>query len=298
MRSPHTPSRRCVAACGAAAARSAFSVGLLAAALLAGAGVSTAQTADTPDAEYRIGPGDVIRVEAFQHQEVSGEFAVEADGTITYPLLGAVAVGGSTTTEAARRLEELLERDFYVDVQLQVEIAEFLSRPVTLLGEVQRPGTYYLHGRTTITQLLAQAGGLNPSCGPVLELRRVDGSDGAAVPTVMTFSTSKLLTGEEGTDVEVRAGDVLSVSARQLYFITGEVARPGQYEIARGMTLMQALSQAGGQGKFASQTVELHRERGGEKQILTFDLSQIRKGRAADPPIQPGDVIIVRRRFF
>jgi polysaccharide export outer membrane protein len=274
-------------------------LGLVLAVLAAAAGVGSAQSGEPINGEYRVGPGDVIRVDAYQHQEVSGEFAVEADGSITYPLLGAVVVGGSTTAEVARRLEELLERDFYVDVQLQVEIAEYLSRPVTLLGEVQRPGTYYLHGRTTITQLLAQAGGLNPSCGPTLELRRVDDDDGGAeATTVMTFSTTKLLTGEEGTDVEVRAGDVLSVSARQLYFITGEVARPGQYEIARGMTLMQALSQAGGQGKFASQTVELHREQGGEKQILSFDLSQIRKGRAADPTIQAGDVIIVRRRFF
>jgi polysaccharide export outer membrane protein len=118
------------------------------------------------------------------------------------------------------------------------------------------------------------------------------------VQNVQTFSTTKLLTGEEGGDIEVRAGDVLSVSAKQLYFITGEVARPGQYEISQDMTLMQAISQAGGQGKFASQTIELHREAGGSKEILSFDLSHIRKGKADDPSIQSGDVIIVRRRFF
>jgi protein involved in polysaccharide export with SLBB domain len=64
------------------------------------------------------------------------------------------------------------------------------------------------------------------------------------------------------------------------------------------MTLMQAISQAGGQGKFASQTVEVHRGSEGDKEIMTFDLSQIRKGRASDPAIEAGDVLIVRRRFF
>jgi protein involved in polysaccharide export with SLBB domain len=64
------------------------------------------------------------------------------------------------------------------------------------------------------------------------------------------------------------------------------------------MTLMQALSQAGGQGKFASQTVEVHRGGNGDKQIQTYDLSQIRKGKVGDPLIEAGDVIIVRRRFF
>lgn len=270
----------------------------LAVVLLLGAAGAAAQVVGPADAEYRVGPGDVIRVDGFQHEEISGEFPVEASGTMTYPLLGEVRVSGSTTGEIAKHLEQLLERDYYVDVQLQVEVAEYLSQPVTLLGEVQRPGTYYLRGRTTITQLLAEAGGLSPTCGPVLELRRVEQVDGTVQQRVQTFSTSKLLTGEEGTEVEVQTGDVLSVSAKQLYFITGEVARPGQYEIARGMTLMQALSQAGGQGKFASQTVELHREVAGEKQIMTFDLSQIRKGRSSDPLIQAGDVVIVRRRFF
>jgi protein involved in polysaccharide export with SLBB domain len=64
------------------------------------------------------------------------------------------------------------------------------------------------------------------------------------------------------------------------------------------MTLMQALSQAGGVGKFASQVIEVHREVDGEKKILSFDLSHIRKGRLADPAVVAGDVIFVKRRFF
>ncbi len=248
--------------------------------------------------DYRVGPGDVLRVEAFQNDEISGEFSVETSGWMAFPLLGAVEVKGLTTAEISLRLEELLERDFYVDVQLQVEIAQYLSQPVTLLGEVQRPGTYYLRGRTTITQLLADAGGLTANCGPILELRRIEQLDDQSVQRVFTYSTTTLRTGEEGGGFEVHAGDVVSVSAKELYFITGEIAKPGQYEISRGMTLMQALSQAGGQSKFASQSVELHRESGGAKQIMTVDLSQIRKGKIADPRIEPGDVLIVRRRFF
>jgi protein involved in polysaccharide export with SLBB domain len=64
------------------------------------------------------------------------------------------------------------------------------------------------------------------------------------------------------------------------------------------MTLMQALSHAGGVGKFASQVIEVHREVDGEKKILSFDLSHIRKGRLADPAVASGDVIFVKRRFF
>lgn len=250
------------------------------------------------DRGYRVGIGDVIDVEAFQEEEISGEFSVEVSGAITFPLLGAVPVAGMTVAEIAIRLEELLEKDFYVDVQLKVEVEVFASQPVTLLGEVQLPGTYYLEGRTTLTELLSRAGGLKSSAGPVLELRRTARAEGEGPPAPMIFETAKLSTGEVGRDLILQSGDVLYVSPKKIFFITGEVARPGQYEISLGMTLMQALSQAGGVGKFASQIIEVHREEGGEKKILSFDLSHIRKGRLADPAVISGDVIFVKRRFF
>lgn len=249
-------------------------------------------------AGYEVGIGDVIEVTAFQEDEITGEFLVEASGAITFPLLGPIPVAGMTPASISAILEELLERDYYVDVQLQVKVEVFASQPVTLLGEVQTPGTYYLEGRTTLTELLSKAGGLKPSAGPVLELRRTARADGEGPPEPMVFETAKLSTGEIGRDLILQAGDVLYVSPKKIYFITGEVARPGQYEISLGMTLMQALSQAGGVGKFASQVIEIHRDEGGEKKILSFDLSHIRKGRLADPAVISGDVIFAKRRFF
>jgi polysaccharide export outer membrane protein len=234
----------------------------------------------------------------FSHDEISGEFTIEPSGVITFPLLGAVPVAGRSPTEVAALLESLLEKDYYVDVQLKVEMEVFASQPVTLLGEIQNPGTYYLEGLTSLTDLLARAGGLKQSAGPTLELRRVTRVDGEGPPPPMIFSTTEILSGAVGRDVFMEAGDVVSVAGKKLYFITGEVARPGQYEITLGMTLMQAISQAGGVGKFASQALEVHRMVDGEKEILRFDLSQIRKGRTSDPAILPGDVIYVKRRFF
>ena len=252
----------------------------------------------TESVGYEVGIGDVIEVTAFQEEEITGEFLVEASGAITFPLLGPVPVAGMTPAAISAILEELLERDFHVDVQLKVKVEVFASQPVTLLGEVQAPGTYYLEGRTTLTDLLSKAGGLKSSAGPVLELRRTSRIEGEGPPEPMVFETSKLSTGEIGRDLILQAGDVLYVSPKQIYFITGEVARPGQYEISRGMTLMQALSHAGGVGKFASQVIEIHREEAGEKKILSFDLSHIRKGRLADPAVISSDVIFVKRRFF
>ncbi len=247
---------------------------------------------------YRVGPGDVLRVEAYNHDEISGNFAVEVQGEISFPMLGRIEVAGQTTSEIAARLEQLLEKDYYVDVQLQVEVDVFHSKPVTVLGEVSRPGTYYLEGRTSMHKILAEAGGLKTSAGVFVELRRLQMVDGELQPVVRTFGTSSLLKGEEGRDVILEEGDVISVSAKEQFFITGEVAKPGMYDLSPGMTLMQAISHAGGQGKFASQTVEVHRGRDGDKEIFTFDIAHIRKGKTSDPIIAAGDVLIIRRRFF
>lgn len=257
-----------------------------------------AQETQEVERGYVVGVGDVLEATAYQEDEISGEFTVDVGGTISFPLLGSVSVAGMTVAEIAGVLESLLEKDYYVDVQLKVEVQVFSSQPVTLLGEVTKPGTYYLEGRTTLTELLSDAGGLKSSAGPVLELRRTASVLGEGPPPPMVFSTAKLLTGEAGRDVLLQSGDVLFVSARKLYFITGEIARPGQYEISLGLTLLQAISQAGGVGKFASQAIEVHRDDAGEKQILSFDLSHIRKGKTSDPAVLAGDVLIVKRRFF
>ena len=247
---------------------------------------------------YRVGAGDVLRVEAYNHDEISGDFAVEVAGEISFPMLGRVEVAGQTTSEIANHLEALLEQDYYVDVQLQVEVEEYHSKPVTVLGEVARPGTYYLEGKTSLHKILAEAGGLKSSAGQFVELRRVQDVDGVEQPFVRTYGTVSILKGEAGRDIILQQGDVISVSAKEQFFITGEVAKPGQYDLTPGMTLMQAVSHAGGQGKFASQTVEVHRAGDGDKEILTFDVSHIRKGKEPDPIIKAGDVLIIRRRFF
>lgn len=247
---------------------------------------------------YVVGAGDVLRVEAYTHDEISGEFAVENGGDISFPLLGRVAAAGSTIAEIATRLEELLEKDYYVDVQLQVEVEEYRSKPVTVLGEVARPGTFYLEGETSLQKILAEAGGMQTTAGATIEVRRIQLTAGAETPVVQVFKTTAVRSGEQGRAVLLQPGDVVSVSAKQRYFITGEITKPGQYDLSPGMTLMQAISHAGGQGKFASQTVEIHRGGEADKEIMTFDLGQIRKGRATDPTVQAGDVLIIRRRFF
>lgn len=262
---------------------------------LLGATLTAASGPTTPDA-YRVGLGDVLSIEVFQHQDLSGDYEVGADGAIRFPLLDRVPVAGSSVAELAARLESLLEADFYVDLQLEVSVKEFKSRPVTVLGEVGRPGTYYLEGPTELATLIAEAGGLKATAGSEIQIQRRAVSEESETQEVMTVDRESLATGATG--FLVNAGEVVSVPGKRLYFITGEVVRPDQYEIEKGMTLMRAVSQAGGLGPFASQRVEIRRDGPDGTTIVPVDLSRVRRGKDPDPEIRPGDVIIVERRFF
>lgn len=248
--------------------------------------------AEVPQLGYLVGVGDVVEVTSYRHEELCGSFQVSETGVVKYPLIGEVEVVGRTVADISAELEQRLERDFFVDIQLSVEIQEHLSQPVIVLGEVRHPGTVYLSGRTMLTEIIAGAGGLSPSAGAEIELRRTGAGE------ILIFSTDKVKTGEEGRDVEVKVGDIISVSSKKQFFITGEINQPGQYEISQGLTLMRAVSQGGGYSKFASKEIEIHREVNGEKVIETHDLGDIRKGRSDDPLILADDVIVIRRRFF
>ena len=248
-------------------------------------------------AGYRIGAGDVIGVTAFHHQEVSGTFTVDQDGTITYPFLGKVKVAGLTESEVAAKLTKALEKDYYVDIQIEVVVKQFGSLPVVILGEVKKPGTYYLKGTTTLTQLLAETGGFTSNAGQVIELRRNQKGVVGGALSVIHISREKLVNGEMN-DVVLKGGDILVVRPKAIFFVTGEVNSPGQYELTQGETLLAAISEAGGLAKFGSQEVEIRRKAEGKSVTLTYNLKKIRHGKQEDPPIQPDDVIFVKRRFF
>ena len=254
---------------------------------------------DAPHAQatYEVGAGDVLKVVSYQHDEISGELQVDSAGDITFPLLDKVHVAGLTPTQIAALLKKKLEKNFYVSIQIEVNVSTYHSKPVTIIGEVSSPGTYYLKGRTTLTALIADAGGLKSSAGRKIEIRRTIDVNGVPTERIITVSARELV-GGTGGQLVLKSGDVVSVAARQLFFITGEISRPGQYDLQDDETLMQAISQAGGLAKFASQKVEIHRERDGKKQVITVHLSRIRQGKEADPKVNANDVVIVKRRFF
>lgn len=115
--------------------------------------------------DRRIERSDLIIVAVFDEPKLSGEYRVQAGGTIRYPLLGNVEVAGKTPTEVASELNKKLGEDYLVNPEVTVLVKQYRSRTVTVMGKVMRPGPVLLpeEERMDIIQALAQAGGFQPT---------------------------------------------------------------------------------------------------------------------------------------
>jgi polysaccharide export outer membrane protein len=239
---------------------------------------------------YPLGVADVVRVTVFQQPDMTTETRVSENGTITVPLLGPVPVGGVTATRVEERIATLLKtRGFVRDPQVIVTVLQFKSRPVSVLGLVSRPGRYTLEeGVYRLSDVLALAGGALPDGANEVTLVRVVGGRSQKLDIDMP---ALFKSGDFTNNPEIIAGDSIYVPRAPLFYIYGEVNRPGAFRIDKGMTLMQALSMGGGVSLRGSEkNIELRRP-DANGQYVTY------RGSLTDV-VEPNDVIFVRESLF
>ena len=113
------------------------------------------------DRVYLLSPNDVIEVKVYQEDDLATKGRVAKDGTLTLPLVGVVKVGGKSVEAAAAFIRELYGKDYLVNPQVGVTILEYAKRNFTVLGQVQRPGSYEIPNEQSIDLLraIAMAGG-------------------------------------------------------------------------------------------------------------------------------------------
>jgi polysaccharide biosynthesis/export protein len=140
--------------------RRSILIGLAGAAGLAGcatAGTAADEAlADAAALEYKLGPGDQLRIIVFNEPDLSSQYLVSAQGLIAYPLVGTVEAAGLTLSEFTTRLQTALQQ-YIRQPNVSVEVANY--RPFFILGEVTRPGTYPYSANLTVQNAVATAGG-------------------------------------------------------------------------------------------------------------------------------------------
>lgn len=118
--------------------------------------MASAPAGEIQATEYRLGPGDQIRITVFNEPDLTGPFTVGSQGTIAYPLVGSIRAGGLTVPEFTTALQTALAT-YVRSPSVAVEVTNY--RPFFILGEVQRPGTYPYSASLTVPNAVATAGG-------------------------------------------------------------------------------------------------------------------------------------------
>ena len=232
--------------------------------------------AQTPD---KLGPGDVVHVTVFQQPDLTTDARVNEQGAIAMPLVGAVKVGGQTTSEAAQAISDALkEGKFLKAPQVAVALTTVRSRQISMLGLIMHPGRYPLEeSHTRLPDLIAAAGGIATGGDENITVIR----DGKAQKV---NSLAK--------DFELKGGDTIYVSAAPVFYIYGEVMHAGAFPVKPGMTVMQAISLGGGITPRGSESrIKLRRPTVDGKGTVEFDVSPV-------TAVLPNDVIVIKEALF
>lgn len=201
--------------------------------------ISTARADDV-----QLGAGDVLKVSVYGNPDLTLETRISENGSITFPLIGDVAIAGMSTSNAEKKIGGLLESGgFLRKAQVNIIVTVLTSQQVSVLGQVNRPGRYPIEGKRTLTDLIAVAGGTNADGGDtVTVIRNRKGKSSRDVVDLLDMVRS----GDTKQNIELVGGDLMYVERAPRFYIYGEVQRPGQFKLERNMTVLQALSVGGG----------------------------------------------------
>jgi polysaccharide export outer membrane protein len=243
---------------------------------------------------YRLGAEDKILISVNGHPEMSRDMVVTQTGMIAAPLLGELQAAGLRPDQLAGRIAEGLGRDYLVDPKVDVQVLEYKSQWAVVSGEVRNPGRVSLRGGTDLKEVIAVAGGFGPDAGERITLSH--GDPGTPHTDARVVARGAFERGEENP--RVRHGDIVNVERAAYCYLNGEVRLPGKQRIERGMTLLRAISQAGGLTEWANRKAVHVMSEGEGKAPVLYDLREIEKGKIPDPELRGGEVVTVRRRFL
>lgn len=266
-----------------------------------GAALPAVQSQAGPSPAYAVGAGDSIKITVFDEPGLTGAFRVDADGSITYPLLGRVEVAGKNVRDVELLLTKRLEDGYVRRPQVSVEIGEFRSRRIFIMGEVRSPGAYPLEGEATLLELLAKAGSLTATASNQIRvLRQNDPAAVGAAPAlpgsndtreVLLINLDDLKSGKmAGANMVLQDGDTIVVAQADRFYISGFVRTPGSFVLQQNMTVEQAIAVAGGLSDRGSKN--------GIKIRRTVNGKEVEIKVKPNDRVQPGDTIVIRQRFI
>ncbi|MGB5685793.1 MAG: SLBB domain-containing protein, partial [Candidatus Electrothrix sp.] len=206
---------------------------------------------------YIVGAEDILAIEVYDNPDLKGEYTVSANGDIVFPLIGQVKASGKNLAAIKDELTRLLEKDYLFNPIVSVDVSKYLSKKVKIMGNVGKPGIYYLDGPTRLFDLLTKAEGVSKQSGATVMsgqkvhiTRAAPKINSATSPdNITTYYVDLhqlLVEGKDEANVYLQPGDVIFIPDASSFNVIGEVKQSGSFPYEEGTTLLKAISLAGG----------------------------------------------------
>ncbi len=243
---------------------------------------------NAPAENYIVGPGDVLMVDVYDHDDLQKTVRVSNDGSIVIPFIGRVHVGGLTIPEVTEKLTSLLADGYIVNPQVNIFIKEFRSKKAVILGHINKPGIAELRGTTSFLEIISQAGGLREGAGDTATIKRnKNGKQEVLIVNIKSIVEG----GDLSQNILIQDGDTVYIPKGGMCYVTGEVGDPDAYPCDKDTTVLKLIARAGGfTGKASKSSVRIVRIVDNKKTTLRdVDLNT---------SVLANDIIVVPESFF
>jgi len=241
--------------------------------------------------DYLIGSQDVLKITVFDNPDLTTEARVSGEGKITFPLLGEIVVKNLTARQIEKSIgEKLATKGIVKDPQVTAFVQQY-NRKVTIIGEVMKPGQYEIPGRATVLDMISLALGMNQNAGyRVTVFRKEPDADGRETTKKISIDMDGLLNGGNlAQNIELQDQDVVYVP-KAIFYVYGEVNKPGSYRLEKGVTVKRAIAMAGGlTAKGSQRRIEITRKDGDKESSASAHVDDL---------VRIDDVIKIKESIF
>ena len=262
--------------------------------LLWSASVSPVRGQGTESKDFIVGTEDILEVQVWDNKDLNQVVFVRPDGKTSLPLAGEIQAAGKTVQE----LQDYLSAVYSKTVKgaaVTVIIREIRSRPIYFVGGFGKPGAMQLTRDLNLLQAVALVGGV--AQGADAEKGFVLRKD-KQIPIDFTKLTQK---GDLTQNIKLEPGDSIVLPVADIVYVQGEVRTPGGVKYTQDLTLVRAITQAGGLTQMAAGgRVDILRGKGEKKERIWVDVDKMmRAGDGShDVLVKPDDIILVPQRLF
>jgi len=246
-------------------------------------------------AGLKLAPGFLLNVQVYDEADLSSRVRVDNEGNISMPFLKPLHVVGDTVAQAKESIQQKYrDEGILKNPQITIDVEQFATTSVTVIGEVQNPGKVELLAPHSLLDVIGMTGGETPLAGNEVELKRADTGSGIESAT---FHYSR---GGDATairNVMVRPGDTVIVKRAGIVYVLGAVNRPGGYAMQESgeLNVAQAISLAQGlvlQAKVSGLRVVQHGEDGKPIEVAV-SYNKIMEGKEKPLQLAAGDIVYV-----